>query len=348
MAQPRRRVSKRVTIADIAQAAQVSISTVSNVLNHRPNAMTEETLERVQAVIREMDYHPSSVARSLATDRTATLGVIIAEIETPLFLQAFSFIEPLAREAGYNLLVTKARTIEDEKSALKLLLGKQVDGVIFLSVTQYVNDDYLLGLQQQKVPAVLINRAAIHAEFDHINWDETSGIGLAVEHLAQLGHQYIAHLRGPLERQSGNNRLEGYKIGLEQCGLTFRGDYVRSGDYTANPDLWRQSTLELLDLSPRPTAIICANDLMALGAISAIQEQGLTVGRDVSVVGFDDVPWAQHSHPPLTTVHQPVYEIGKRVCHMLIQLIRGEELKERHIVLQPEFIVRESTGPASQ
>ena len=342
MAQPRRRVSKRVTIADIAQAAQVSISTVSNVLNHRPDAMTEETLQRVQAVIREMDYRPSSVARSLATDRTATLGVIIAEIETPLFLQAFSFIEPLAREAGYNLLVTTARTIEDEKSALRLLLGKQVDGVIFLSVTQYVDDAHLLELQRQKVPAVLINRAAIHAEFDHINWDETSGIGLAVERLAQLGHQYIAHLRGPLERQSGNNRLEGYKIGLEQCGLTFRGDYVRSGDYTAKPDLWRQSTLELLDLSPTPTAIIASDDVVAAVAMKTVQQAGLQVPTDVAIIGIDDQHFDTYLNPALTTVRLPVLEAGQLAIEMILDQIAGRRTESKHIMLPCSLIIRES------
>ncbi|NOX62198.1 MAG: LacI family transcriptional regulator [Chloroflexi bacterium] len=344
MTRTRRQTTKRVTIKDIAQAAGVSVTTVSNVLNHRFDAMTEQTLERVVTAMNELGYRPNLMARGLVTRRTATIGVIIAEIETPLFLQALSFMEPIAREAGYNLLISKARTEEDEQQAIKVLTAKQVDGLIFLSVSQYTEDEHLNELRQLDIPTVLVNRATLHNDFDHINWDDVDGMEQATEHLIRLGHRHIAHLRGPLSRQGGANRLEGYRRALERHGLSYREEYVRPGDYTLTPEQWQRSTLELLELSPRPTALIASDDIVAAVAMKAIHEAGLHAPDDMAIIGFDDQYFCQYLHPALTTVRIPFLEAGQRAVELVLERIATQRTEAKHIRLPCSLIVRESCG----
>ena len=335
---------KRTTIKDIAQAAGVSISTVSNVLNNRTDAMTEQTLERVLAVMDDLDYRPNLMARSLVTRRTATIGVVIAEIETPLFLQALSFMEPIAREAGYNLLMLRAFNPEDEQQAIRVSAAKQVDGLIFLSVSQYTDDEHLGELRRLDIPTVFVNRTTIHSDFDHINWNDTDGVDQATEHLIRLGHRRIAHLRGPLTRKSGANRLEGYRRALERNGLPYREAYIRPGDYTATPEQWQQSTLELLALSPRPTAIIASDDIVATVVLKTIHRAGLRVPQDMAVIGFDDHFFSAYLDPALTTVRLPILEAGQRAVEMVLDRLDTQRTEVEHVKLPCALIVRESCG----
>lgn len=342
----RQQAGRRVTILDVASAAGVSISTVSNVLNGRTEAMTPETLHRVQEAMRSLSYRPSSAARALVTKRMSTIGLVLAEIETPLFLQALNFIEPIARGAGYNVLLSIARSTEDERGALNLLLEKQVEGIVFLSTSHYLDDDHLLELQQVGVPAVLVNRANIHACFDQINWDNTGGVVAAVEHLVQLGHRRIAYLHGPANRKSSEERQAGYRLALEKHGLPYNEDYVRPGDFTASRDMWRQSTLQLINLPARPTAIIAADDIVAAAVIKAAQSVGLCVPQDVSVIGIDDQPFCTDLNPSLTTVQLPVIEAGKCAVEILLERIAGKRLTREHILLPCPLVVRDSCGVA--
>lgn len=339
-----RRTKLSVTINDVARAAAVSPTTVSNVLNGRTGAMSPETLQRVQAAIQQLKYRPSNAARGLVTRRTRTIGLILAEIETPLFLQALHHIEPIARESGYNVLLCIARSIVDEQQALNLLLEKQVDGIIFLSTSQYLDDSHLLELKQIELPVVLVNRATLHNDFDQINWDNTSGIGQAVDYLVQLGHRNIALLRGPQERRSSVERLAGYRLGLERHGIPFREEFVQPGDYTASPAQWRQSTLNLLTLTPRPTAIIASDDTVAAIVLSTLQGAGLRIPHDISVVGFDDQSFCTFLNPTLTTVRLPIIEAGKRAGEMLLQRISGNRTHIEHLTLPCPLILRDSTG----
>ncbi len=336
--------ARQVTIKDVAQAAGVSAATVSNALNGRSGTMTAETLQRVQEAIRSLNYHPNSIARGLVTRRTSTIGLIVAEIETPLFLQALNFIEPIARGAGYNVLLCNARNQEDERQALNLLLEQQVAGIIFLSTSQRCDDDRLLELKRLGLPVVLVNRATLHNGFDQINWDNTTGVATIVEHLVRLGHRHIAHLRGPVERRSSDERLQGYQQALEKCGLPYRPDYVRSGDFTAPPDTWRQSTLDLLATSPRPTAIIGADDIVAAVAMRTVKNAGLRVPQDMAVVGIDDQPFSMYLDPALTTIQLPVIEAGKRAIQLLLGRIDGRRVRPQHIKLPCPLVVRESCG----
>ena len=335
---------RRTTIHDVARMATVSPTTVSNVLNGRTSSMTPETLQRVQSAIRRLRYRPNSAARGLVTRRMATIGLVLAEIETPLFLQALHTIEPIVRGGGYNLLLCIARNTEDERQALDLLLEKQADGIIFLSTSQYQDDAHLGELKNIGIPVVLVNRARVHDCFDQINWDNVAGIGQAVDFLARMGHQHIAHLRGPEKRRSSFDRLNGYRLALERNGLAYCQQLVQPGDFTASPDSWRESALKLLALDPRPTAIIASDDIVGATAMKTIQGAGLRVPDDLAVVGCDDQPFCALLNPSLTTVQLPVIESGKRAAEMLLERISGERSEVEHIILPCPLVLRDSAG----
>lgn len=335
---------KRVTIKDVAQAAEVSITTVSNVLNDRIDAMSEGTLHRVRQVMSELGYRPNAVARSLVTRQTATLGIVLAEIETPLFLNALSAIEPIARKAGYTVLIGNARAASEEEEICKVLLSKQVDGLIFVSVSQYAGQDCMPNLLHINLPVVLVNRAESYEPFDQINWDDTAGITAAVEHLIDLGHCHIAHLHGPAGRRSGENRLHGYRAGLERHSIPYCPEYVRSGDYTDDPQAWAQSVRELMDLPTPPTAIVASDDIVAAIAMRTLQQSGWRVPDDVAVIGVDDQHFCSYLNPALTTVRLPVVQAGELAVEMMLGRISGRRTETEHVVLPCSLIVRESCG----
>jgi DNA-binding LacI/PurR family transcriptional regulator len=346
MSHGRQRTAKRVTIKDVAQAAGVSVTTVSNVLNDRTEAMTETTLHRIQETIHVLGYRPSNVARSLVTRQTATIGVIVAEIDTPLFLQALNVIEPIARNANHNILLcTTASNLSDERQVVDLLLEKRVDGIIFLSTSVYLDQNYPVSLPSDAPPMVIINRTMPYeARFDQISFDNTNGIIRAVEHLVQLGHRHIAHLLGPRGRNSSEERLRGYRLGLEQHGLEYCEACVRLADYEQPQATWEQATLELLKLSPRPTAIIGANDIVAATAMRTVQRAGLRVPQDISIIGVDNQPFCTYLNPALTTIQLPILEAGKRAIEILLARIAGTRTMTEHLILPCLLAVRESTG----
>ena len=226
MSKTRSSAVKRATIKDVAQVAGVSITTVSNVLNDRAEAMTPGTLLRVQEAIRALDYHPSQVARSLVTSHTATIGVIVNEISTPLFLQALNFIEPVARSADHSILLCIAHNLADEQHAVNLLLEKEVDGIIFLSNSFYLDNDFLGYLPSSVPPIVLVNRASGDDRFDRIDFDNLPGMVTCVNYLVELGHSRIAHLHGGTNRRSFSDRLDGYR------------DYAARVPYRLMPGIW--------------------------------------------------------------------------------------------------------------
>lgn len=343
MAKPRRSArSERVTIKDVAQRAGTSVTTVSNVLNGRTYAMTEDTLTRIQDAMRDLKFRPNRVARGLVTRRTATLGLILAEIETPLFLQALPEMERDARRAGYSLLLCNARNEADEREHLALLLEKQVDGVVFFSTSDNRNDDHILDAHGSGVPVVLVNRAAQHPECDQINWDNAGGVAEAVRHLAGLGHRRIAHLSGPADRRSTVERLQGYRAGLEQSALPYTEELVRSGDYTTQAEAWRNATLELLAVADRPTAIIASDDIVAAVVVRTVQEQGLKVPGDIAVVGIDDQPFS--TYLALSTVRLPVIEAGRQAIALLLRRLAEPTTGAEHRLLPCTLVSRSTSG----
>jgi LacI family transcriptional regulator len=340
-----RKTSRKLpTIRDVAHASGVSPSTVSNVLNGRSYAMSPETLQRVQAAILALDYRPSALARSLVTRQTSVIGIVLSEIETPLFLQALPQMELIARGAGYNILLSVARSVEDERRAVELLSEKQADGIIFFSSSEFREDLYLNELTRRGVPTVLVNRPRRDLEMGHISWDQQEGLAEGVKYLARLGHQRIGHMFGPKSRGSTYERLEGYRRGLLEAGLEYRDEIVVDGDFTKDPDNWRDSALRLLSLHDPPTAIVASDDIVASVAMRAFQSRGMQVPEDISVMGIDDQPFCAYLNPPLTTLRLPTLEAGKLAVEMVIDMASIEHGEARAVVLPCKLIERESCG----
>jgi LacI family transcriptional regulator len=218
--------------------------------------------------------------------------------------------------------------------------GRLVDGL--LVVRTRVKDHRITYLSKQGFPFVAFGRSDLDADFPYVDEDGFQGLSLVTQHLIDRGHQRFAFISAPKNLMFCTYRRAGMEATLECNEMSLEPDDCLPGDLTQRGGF--RAMTELLERSRPPTAVVACNDLMALGAISAAQKRGLVVGRDVAITGFDDIPLAEHSHPPLTTVRQPIYDIGRSICDMLIRLIRGEELTERHVLLQPELVVRESSG----
>jgi len=337
-----------VTLKDIARRVGVSVTTVSRALGGYDD-VAEETKRRILQAAQEMGYHPHIIAQSLQRQRTNTVGLIIPtagpRFSDPYFTEILTGIGNEAAEHEFDLLVSTRAPGAQEREAYERIVGsRRVDGLLVIRTR--CRDERIAYLMESGFPFVAFGRSDLDLDFPYVDVDGTKGLDEATQYLIDLGHRRIAYISAPLDLMFANYRLAGYKGTMERNGLPVREEWIAIGRLTQE-DGYREG-LKLLDLEPAPTAIIAANDLMALGAISAAQERGLIVGRDVAVTGFDDIPLAEHSHPALTTVRQPIYHIGTMICSMLIQVIHGEELAERHILLEPTLVVRESSGVGGQ
>ena len=337
-----------VTLKDIARRVGVSVTTVSRALGGYDD-VAEETKRRILQAAQEMGYHPHIIAQSLQRQRTNTVGLIIPtagpRFSDPYFTEILTGIGNEAAEHEFDLLVSTRAPGAQEREAYERIVGsRRVDGLLVIRTR--CRDERIAYLMESGFPFVAFGRSDLDLDFPYVDVDGTKGLDEATQYLIDLGHRRIAYISAPLDLMFANYRLAGYKGTMERNGLPVREEWIAIGRLTQE-DGYREG-LKLLDLEPAPTAIIAANDLMALGAISAAQERGLIVGRDVAVTGFDDIPLAEHSHPALTTVRQPIYHIGTMICSMLIQVIHGEKLAERHILLEPTLVVRESSGVGGQ
>lgn len=335
---------KRVSIKDVAELAGVSYQTVSKVLNGQAHVSAEK-IERILASARELGYKPNRQARNLRAQRSHLIGyswesgtLDVANFILDKFLT--SMVEE-AEAAGYHLLPFPYREGEDQIQGYRdLIEAGQVDGFVISSVNY--NDPRAAYLLSQSFPFVAFGRSNANHDFPWVDVDGTAGVRLAVEHLLARGHRRIAALAWPETSRVGNERLSGYTAALAAAGLTPDPAWIVRAQGTY--ELARANTERLLDLHPerRPTAIITMNDVMAIGAIQAAQARGLTVGSDLAVIGFDDVPVAPYLMPPLTTIRQPIAEIGRKIVEMLVKIIRGETLAERQVLFRPQLIVRAS------
>ena len=333
-----------VTLKDIAERVGKSITTVSRAL-YDYDDVSPKTKELVRKAAREMGYTPNTFAQRLQKRRTDTLGFIIPtfgpRFSDPFFSEFLAGLGNKASAFGYDLLVSTRSPGEEEMQAYReIVQGKRVDGFILLRTRQ--QDPRISYLLESGFPFVAFGRTADGRTFPFVDEDSTLGMRLVVEHLTGLGHHRIACLAPPMELTFALYRLKGFRAGMADAGFPVDESLILSGDLTQRGG-YEQAKI-LLDKADRPTAIAACNDLMAFGAIRAAQEEGLVVGKDIAITGFDDILMAEHSNPPLTTVNQPIYKIGAMVCEMLIKLIRNEPLTETQIILNPELIVRQSSG----
>jgi len=341
----------QVTLKDIAEKSGFSVTTVSRALAGYSD-VNQQTRQHIIAVASEAGYQPNLLARQFRSQRTHTLGVIVP-VHDHTFISGFYNqlmlgIGAAASHEHYDLLISAQDAgDEDEVAAYqRLVAGNRVDGMILARTRQ--NDARIQYLKARGHPFVVAGRAAPGeiSDFPFIDVDSQTGIYQVVEHFVGLGHRDIGLILPPPEMAFTGYRHAGYREGLAAAGIPYTPEYVVHGD------LWwsggYQGAQTLLESHPELTAIIASNDLMAIGAMSLIQSKGLAVGRDVAVSGFDDIPAAEFSYPSLTTIHQPIYDIGQRLVKILSEIIAGVTPQQLQAVLPGTLIVRASSGFSRQ
>ena len=332
-----------VTLKDIAQRVGKSVTTVSRAL-HDFDDVSQATKAEVRSIAEELGYIPNIHAQRLQKQRTDTIGFIMPtfgpRFSDPFFSEFLAGIGNQAANLGFDLLVsTRPPGTMELQAYEKNVRSPRVDGFIIVRTRQ--QDQRIKYLLQMKIPFVAFGRMLDHNDYAYVDEDGEYGMKLITCHLAELGHKRVAYLDAPGHFMFAHYRRQGFLDGLKQNNIEFDEELMVTGDMTQRAGF--QLASDLLVLPDPPTAIVACNDLMALGAISAAQQLGLEVGSDLAITGFDNIPLAEYCHPPLTTVHQPIYQIGEMVCEMLIKQIRAEPLEQEQIILQPSLMVRQSS-----
>lgn len=333
-----------VTLAAIAKAAGVSVSTVSRALSNGNYPLKEETRQRILKLAEEMEYKPNLVARSLQSNRSHQVGVVVDRMQSPFAAATVQGIQDVLRQAGYSIsIIYSNRDQELIVEAIKSFYGRQVDGILILNSWLHNYNDPILALQDR--PFVFINRRFSNCIQNCVAPGDRYGAQLATQHLVDLGHHRIGFINGQEDWIEAQNRQAGYLDVLERNGIPMDGTLIRPGDWGV--DSGYRAAQELLALDEQPTAIFAASDMMALGAIYAIQDAGLRVPQDVALVGYDDRDFSAWIRPALTTVRMPSYEMGQAAARQMLKQFAGEELEDT-TQIPGKLIVRQSCGAASQ
>ncbi|MBO8142422.1 MAG: LacI family DNA-binding transcriptional regulator [Firmicutes bacterium] len=332
-------------LKDLAKAAGVSVSAASRALNGYPD-VSDTTRKRVLAAAQRLGYRPDPAARSLVTKKSQSIGVFVLSQAGPLFSHSFAaevldgILDRLA-ESEYDVVLFGRSRIETAGSFRTLCAQRRVEAAVFMGLRS--DDPRLEELGELGVPVVTLDVPLPWANVMCVTCDNAQAARRAIEHLLALGHRRIGLVNGHEAAPVSTARAAGYREALLAAGIPPDGTLERTGDFTV--DGGRLAALDLLRLADPPTAIFCASDLMALGALRAAEDLGLSVPGDVSVVGFDDIPAAVESRPPLTTVHQPRYAMGRAAAEAVLQATRGlREQNRSEIVLETYLVRRDSTA----
>ncbi|MDJ0752718.1 MAG: LacI family DNA-binding transcriptional regulator [Ardenticatenaceae bacterium] len=329
------------TIRDVAERAGVSISTVSHILNETRH-VSDELKERVQLAMLELNYKPNALARSLRRKRSRTLGIIVPDSANPYFAEVARGVEDASFDQGYSVILCNSDADPEKESMyINVLAEKQVDGICLVAASSQTIETHLDNVPHLQIPMVLIDRENPNTVVDSVVVENTAGSIKAVEHLLSLGHQRIGCITGLPDLINSQKRSNGYREALKNAGLIVDESLIVEGDFRYEGGY--DATKHLLGLNDPPTAIFACNDLMAIGAISAIVSAGLSVPQDISIVGFDDIHLAMFANPPLTTVVQPKYEMGVTAAKILLQRLQTPDLPPKRHLLQTHLLVREST-----
>ena len=334
----------RVSIKDTAKAASVSHSTVSRALSDSP-LVKAETKARIKRLAQEMGYTPDAIARSLVTQQTHTVGVVVTTITDPFVAEVVQGIEDAAHENDYAVILSSSAAEPDrEMAAVEMLRAKRVDSLIVTS--SRVGALYLEHLERIGVPVVLVNN---HNEQSgrytfSVSVDNQHGGYLATHHLIEGGHRCIAYVSGPADHSDDAGRMAGYRQALDEAHIPLDAALVVSGD--GRLEGGERALHALIRLAEPPTAVFCYNDMTAIGLLSAARQAGLSVPGDLAVVGFDDIPFASHVTPPLTTVAQPQRDMGRQAMNMSLALIAADDSTApfSDVTVKGKLVVRESSG----
>lgn len=339
-----------VTIRDVARESGVSIATVSYALN-KPQRVAEETRQRVLLAAERLGYRPNITARNLQASETRLFGYTWRPSAPDRFNPILDrFLQAMTEAAAcrrYRILAFSTNSIEDELSAYEeMMLVGQVDGFV-LSNTN-LEDRRVRSLLEAGFPFVAFGRSDPDWDFHWVDVDGQAGVCMATRHLTERGHRRVACLAWPESSLTGQYRLKGYLDGMNEAGLSIEAGWIERGKNTHTDSYIATQRLLSLPAERRPSAIVAMTDLMAIGAINAARDAGLEPGRDLAVVGFDDSPFARFLRPTLSSIRQPIAEVGERLVAMLADLCNGRTVSEPHVLLKPELVVRESSGGDSE
>lgn len=333
----------RVTIRDVADVVGVHPSTVSRVLNPATRGrITPEIVDKVTSAAADLGYQPNQTARGLRTNRTRTIGVLIPDITNPLFPPIIRGIEDGLAANGYTAILGNTDNIAARESeAVSTMRSRQIDGLILATARR--DDPIVAECIKDGLPVVLVNRTADADGVSSIVNDDALGIALAVRHLKERGHTRIAHIAGPRSLSTGEARRQSFIEVMEAEGLEVRPDLiVETSAFSEDEGL--RAAAQLISGKTEFTAIVAANDLIALGAYEAMGDAGLSCPDNISVTGFNDMPFVDRLTPPLTTIRIPQYELGREAARRLVELIENPGSPARATTLRPELIVRGSTA----
>lgn len=344
---------KPVTVYDIAREAGVSVATVSRVLNNTA-PVKKTTRDKINDLIDKYQFQPNALARSLFKKETSMIGVILPDITNPFFPEVLAGLEQELRRKGYTIFLCDTVSLNGdyeeqyvrESQYLNLLLEKQVDGLVMIGgrINLAKPDKRLVqevAEVSKRLPLLLINGHLPGQRFNRICVDEKAGAVLATEHLVQLGHRDIAFVGGYRKMSNTLQRIQGFLTTMEKHGLRVRQEWMLDGGFSV--ERGKAFMRELLAGGERPSAIFCANDLVAIGVMKEAYKAGLRVPDDVSIIGFDDIPFASHSIPELTTVSLKCYDVGKGAAELMHGMINKDKIR-RTTVIRPELVVRETTA----
>ena len=340
--QDTRASASRIKLSDVAREAGVHPGTASRALNEATRPLVNAaTADRVLAVAAELGYLPNPMARGLKTSRTWTVGVVIPDLNNPLFPPIVRGIQDRLEEAGYTPLIANTdNDRERERMSVVALVNRQVDG--FLSATAR-SEGAALGLPDS-MPVVLVNRRTADGRIPFAIGDDRTGIAAAVRHLRALGHTRIAHVAGPPELSTAALRREAFIEAISAEGLDPDPGLIVEAASLVETD-GAEACSRLIADGPRFTAVLAVNDLVALGCYDALEQAGLACPADISVVGFNDMPFIEHFRPPLTSVRIPHYELGSKAASLLIAMLDDADAELESAQLEARLVVRESTAP---
>jgi len=328
-----------VTIYDVAREANVSMATVSRVVNGNPN-VKPTTRKKVLEAIDRLGYRPNAVARGLASKKTTTVGVIIPDISSIFYSELARGIEDIATMYKYNIILSNSdQNKQKEFHLLNTMLGKQVDGIVFMG--GHITEEHVTEFGKSPVPIVLAASIEDSSTIPSVTIEYKQAANDAVSALIEKGHRKIAFVTGPNEEQVGMRKLEGYKAALEVANIPFEEELVIEGDFTYESGI--DAMNKILEMDDKPTAVFVSTDEMALGVIHGATDQGIQIPENIEVIGFDNTRLATMVRPRLTTVVQPMYDIGAVAMRLLTKYMNKENVEDHIVVLPHRIEFRQST-----
>lgn len=329
---------RRATINDVAKQAGVSKATVSHVVNNT-RFVEEETRQKVLRVIELLGYHPSIIARSLTTNRTETIGVIVSDVTNSFFGDVLHGMEEITRPAGYSLVVCNTDEIlEREDYFIDLLLRQRVDGIIAAATSR--RWDALNKAENRHTPIVFVDRMYEGLTGSFVGVNNQQGAYDGTKYILERGHRKVGVLAGFQRLSTMRERLAGFRAALDDFGVPLPPQWVVESPLRI--EAGKEAALRLLTMEDRPTAMLTNNNLLSLGAFLAINELKMRCPEDIAIVGFDDHPWAAVSCPPLTVVRQPSWQLGKKAGEILLNMVNGGVVEDTRVLLDCELVIRQS------